>query len=56
MTVVLRLSEHDAQRILLLVKQEARQAEPAWQDYWQRLVEQMGERIGRNYERRRRSV
>lgn len=52
MTVILELNEHDAQRILVLLKQQKEQAEPLWRDYWKRLAERVGERIGRNYEQR----
>ncbi|GIK36539.1 MAG: hypothetical protein BroJett011_03720 [Chloroflexota bacterium] len=55
MTVVLWLSEHDAQRILLLVKKEKEQAEPVWRDYWARLASEMHEKIGQNYAGQRRS-
>lgn len=36
--IVLEISEHDASRLLALVRQEIERAENAWQSYWQRMA------------------
>lgn len=36
--VILEISEHDASRLLALVRQEIDRAENAWQSYWQQVA------------------
>ncbi len=51
MTVVLRLSEHDAHQLKLLIKrQEKRTEQTCWHGYWRRLAAEVDDQVGRAYE------
>ncbi|MCG3209368.1 MAG: hypothetical protein FOGNACKC_02992 [Anaerolineae bacterium] len=43
--IVLEISEHDASRLLALVRQEIERAENAWQSYWQRMASNIEESV-----------
>ena len=47
--VAIKLSEHDAWRVLALLKRQAKEDDPVWRPYWQRLVEEFNQQIAATY-------
>ena len=43
--VTLKLSEHDAWQLLSLIKREIDRDDKAWQPYWERLAQCVGQSI-----------
>lgn len=45
--VIIELSEHDAFRLLLLIKKEINQADKTWQPYWERQAKNIRQSLER---------
>jgi hypothetical protein len=45
--VILKLSEHDAMRLLVLIETELNEGDKVWQSYWERLAQQVKQGIER---------
>lgn len=46
--IILKLNEHDASRLLGLIREEINQSDQIWRSYWERLAQNIEQSIERS--------